>query len=268
LRYCWEKKSFYRKLRLDFANGESGVFVDVDPMNSYKYNRYFEQLLKIICRANAATNEGGENYSMLLKRHYQELRKELQREAVETDEAAELLIPQPYNLCSCCSGKKFKFCCAPIFPEIMEAMCAVQDFQYDVALKWMEEAEKKVGNTAEVLCRKAIIYDCIDKKLYHQHLKKCLQVNPNHARAHYLQELEFRKMRDYEKAVEAYLTAIKHYPPTDHYHLNEVYNNLANVYYELGEQRKAISAWEMAIEHSPTDIMALNNLETFGSKPR
>ena len=73
------------------------------------------------------------------------------------------------------------------------------------------------------------------------------------------------KKGDYESAIAFYLRAIQHYPLTDYYHLNETYNNLANVYYQIGEHSKAVAAWKTALEYSPTDKMAQINLQKFGA---
>ena len=77
---------------------------------------------------------------------------------IETKEDLINTIPDSYAPCSCNSGKKYKFCCKPIFREITECMCAAEDGKLSEALGWLEKARKVVGNTGEILCREAIIY--------------------------------------------------------------------------------------------------------------
>lgn len=262
LRYCWGTKSYYDKIDLDFKEDVPGVFVDSGALNLY--GEYFANLLKEMCYGNTSSKNETE-FAKRLKRHYRQFREQLKINLQDTDEAMEQMIPQPYNPCPCASGKKFKFCCMPIFYYLVEAMCAAEDGFHEEALEWISKAEKIVGNTAEVLCRKAIIYSFTDKKKYAEYLQKCLKVDPNHPRAQYLQGIDSNKKGDYEEAIASYLKAIQCYPSTDHYHLNEVYNNLANVYHQIGDQTKAVAAWKMALEYSPTDKTAQMNLQRFGA---
>lgn len=262
LRYCWETKSYYEKIHLDFREDVPGVFVDFGDLNSY--SEYFADILKEMCYGNTHSKNETE-YAKRLKRHYLQFREQLKKNQRDADEAAQQMIPQSYNPCTCASGKKFKFCCKPIFHYIVEAMSAAEDGLHEEALEWMSKAEKIVGNTAEVLCRKAIVYSFTDKQQYAEYLQKCLEVYPQHPRAHYLQGIDSNKKGDYEVAIAAYLKAIQYYPSTDHYHLNEVYNNLANVYHQIGEHTRAVTAWKMALEYSPTDKMARMNLQKFGT---
>ncbi|MCB1181045.1 MAG: tetratricopeptide repeat protein [Chlamydiia bacterium] len=262
LRYCWETKSYYDKIGLAFREDVPGVFVDFG--YSSPYSKYFVKAFEEMCYGNAHSKSETE-YAKRLKRHYQQFREQLKNNQRDVDEAAEQMIPQPYSPCTCASGKKFKFCCKPIFHCVVEAMCAAEDGLHEEALQWISKAEKIVGNTAEVLCRKAIIYSFTDRQRYVEYLQKCLEVNPQHPRAHYLKGIDSNKKGDYEAAIAAYLKAIQYYPSTDHYHLNEVYNNLANVYHQIGEHTKAIAAWKTALEYSSTDKMARMNLQKFGT---
>lgn len=262
LRYCWETKSYYDKIDLDFREDVPGVFVDFGDLSPY--SEYFADVLEEMCYGNTHSKNETE-FAKRLKRHYRQFREQLKKNRQDADEAAQQMIPQPYNPCPCASGKKFKYCCKPIFHYIVEAMCAAEDGLHEEALEWMSKAEKIVGNTAEVLCRKAIVYSFTDKQQYAQYLQKCLKVYPQHPRAHYLQGIDLNKKGDYEAAIAAYLRAIQCYPSTDRYHLNEVYNNLANVYHQIGEHTKAVAAWKTALEHSPTDKVARMNLQKFGA---
>lgn len=67
------------------------------------------------------------------------------------------MVPDSYAPCSCNSGKKYKFCCKPIFREIAECMCAAEDGHLAEALEWFAKARKVVGNTGEY---------CVEKLLF------------------------------------------------------------------------------------------------------
>lgn len=184
-----------------------------------------------------------------------------------TDEAelinARKMIPDSYDPCPCASGKKYKFCCKKIFSEIMEAMVAAEEGRFSEALGWINKAKKIVGETAEVLCREAIVYSFFDLKKSDEIVDKCLAVNSNHPRAHYLRGITYKMAGNYSAAIKSYETAISCYPPSDHFHLNEVYVNLGNAFYDIGELDKAKTSWEKALLYLPSDKTARENLAEF-----
>lgn len=175
----------------------------------------------------------------------------------------EKMIPDSYDPCPCASGKKYKFCCKPIFREVMEAMVAAEEGKQAEALGWIDKAKKIVGETAEVLCREAIVYSFFDMEKSEEIVDKCLSINPNHPRAHYIRGITQKDLGNFAAAIQSYETAITHYPPADHYHLNEVYNNLGTVFYAIGDIDRAKSAWEKAVLYSPHDKMSRENLAMF-----
>jgi hypothetical protein len=50
-------------------------------------------------------------------------------------QTAKQMVPDAYDPCRRGSDKKFKFCCKPIFREVLGAMAASQDGQLDEALR-------------------------------------------------------------------------------------------------------------------------------------
>ncbi len=172
---------------------------------------------------------------------------------IETREDLINTIPDSYAPCSCNSGKKYKFCCKPIFIEITECMCAAEEGKLSEALEWLEKARKIVGNTGEILCREAIIYSYFDQNNYLALLNKCLVEFPNYPRAHYVHGIDLRNCNDLDGAIKAYKTAISLYPNSDQYHLNEAYYNLGNVLYDKHDLQGAREAWEKALFFMPSD---------------
>ncbi len=175
-------------------------------------------------------------------------------------EATKKFIPDSYDPCPCASGEKYKFCCKRIFHEIINAMIAAEDGDMIEAIKWIERAKERVGETAEVLCREAIVYSFFDKKKSGEILKKCLTLHQKHPRAHYIRAIDLTEQGDLDGALVAYKTAIMHYPETAYFHLNEAYNNLGTIYYELGDLANAKNAWEKALLYLPSDKVTQNNL--------
>jgi tetratricopeptide (TPR) repeat protein len=183
--------------------------------------------------------------------------------SAEDRESAKKMIPDSYDPCWCASGKKFKFCCKPIFREIIGAMKAAEEGRTDEALEWIAGAKKIAGETAEVLCREAIVYSYFDQKKSDEVLARALQVNPNHPRALYILGIHLKEKGDLKGAATAYETAIAHYPSTDRFHLNEAYNNLGSVRYDMRDYARAKSAWEQALILLPSDRMVRQNLIEF-----
>lgn len=66
-----------------------------------------------------------------------------------------------------------------------------------------------------------------------------------------------------EGAILNYKEAIANYPETDHFHLNEAYNNLGVVFHELGDLAHAKIAWEKALVYLPSDKVTQENLREF-----
>src|SRR5262249_9027408 len=144
--------------------------------------------------------------------------------------------------------------------EVSQAMIAAEEGNLSEALGWIAKAKNSVGETAEVLCREAIVYSYFDTEKSEATLNRCLVVNPKHPRAHYLRGIKLKEQGDFVGAIKAYETAIAHYPETDHYHLNEVYNNLGTVFHAMGNGIKAQSCWEKALLYLPSDKTARRNL--------
>ena len=151
------------------------------------------------------------------------------------DDDAKSMIPDSYHLCPCGSGEKYKYCCKRIFREVTAAMCAAEEGNFREALEWIAKAKVRVGNTAEVLGRESIVYSFFDSKKSEELLKQCLAVNSKYPRAYYPMGLTMKERGDYKEAIIAYNKAIKYYPITDHYHLNEVTRrNLNELIYKKG----------------------------------
>jgi len=189
-------------------------------------------------------------------------------DASEDDiETLKKFIPDSYDQCPCVSGKKYKFCCKKIITEITFAMVAAEDGNQAEALHWIEKAKELVGESAEVLCREAIVYSFFDIEKSRNLLRKCLMLNPHHPRAHYIRAIDLKEQGDIHGAIAAYKTAIKHYPDSDHFHLNEAYNNLGTALHALDDLVGAKEAWEKALLYIPSDKMTQQNLRDFIYSP-
>jgi tetratricopeptide (TPR) repeat protein len=189
---------------------------------------------------------------------------EMEEWADEDDrESAKSFVPDNYDPCSCASGKKFKFCCKPGFSEIIGAMAAAESGYQNEANGHILKAKKILGETAEVLCREAIVQSYVDDRKAMKTLDQALGVNPNHPRANYIRGIDCKRRGDWNGAIAAYQVAIANYPKTDRYHLNECYNNLGTSYFEKGEFEQAKASWEQAFALLPSDKVVRENLREF-----
>lgn len=175
-------------------------------------------------------------------------------------QAARQMIPDAYDPCWCASGKKFRFCCKPIFREMIGAMTSAQEGHLKEALDHIAAAKKINGETAEILCRESIVMSMFGRSEAHALLERALAVDPNHPRANYIRGINLKESGNYRDAIEAYKCAIKSYPQTDRYHLNETYNNLGTAYYQLNDYQNAKDAWEKALVLLPSDKTVKRNL--------
>jgi tetratricopeptide (TPR) repeat protein len=175
-------------------------------------------------------------------------------------EEAKALVPDTYGPCPCASGKKFKFCCQKAFKPIVFAMCEAQEGRLESALRYMKEAEEKVGRTAEVVSRLGVCWSFFDLKKSHELYQEALSINPDHPRLNYLLGIEAAEQKDYRKAVGYYQKAIANYPVEDKYHLNEAHNNLGTAFFNLESYQEAKESWEKALVLMPRDQMVKNNL--------
>ena len=173
------------------------------------------------------------------------------------------LLGDAYDPCPCASGKKYRFCCRPILVQVTEAMCAAQDGLFKEALEWLEKAKAKVGETAEILSRYAIVYSFHSQIEFEKYLGLALDKDPKHPRSHYLLGIHYKGAGDLKKSAAEYELAAKYYPATAKFQLNETLNNLANVYFQLGEYQDAKGAWEKALVFMPHDELTRDNLVTY-----
>lgn len=181
----------------------------------------------------------------------------------QEQEEIDLFMPSPYDFCSCASGKKFKFCCQKGFREIIFAMAAAQEGKLEEALFHINEAESKIGRTAEIVTRLSILWSFFDKNKSDAFLAEAQTLNPNHPRLNYLLGIEAKEKNNPSLAISFYQKAIEFYPKEDRYHLNETYNNLANAFYDLNRHQEAKDAWEKALTYFPSDDVSKNNLLEF-----
>ena len=87
----------------------------------------------------------------------------------------------PYAPCPCGSGKKFKWCCQPIYANINRAFEQDAQGQHDVALRIMDEVTKEHGDNPEAWGQKAkLLYAHGKVEEAEEALEKAFALNRNY----------------------------------------------------------------------------------------
>ena len=86
-------------------------------------------------------------------------------------------------------------------------------------------------------------------------MQKILELDPEHTITLYNTGQFFFKKKDFSKAVEYFLRALKSSNDTKH-----IYFNVANCYHEMGDYKNALKYWEKTVEYNPNNIDAKVNL--------
>src|SRR5437660_5059032 len=95
-----------------------------------------------------------------------------------------------YSPCPCGSGKKFKWCCQPIYVELNKALRQDADGQHEAALRTMDQIVGEHPSNPEVWGRKAqLLYQNDRVEEAEQALDKAFTINPNYAFGHLLRGL-------------------------------------------------------------------------------
>src|SRR5215472_3320650 len=86
-----------------------------------------------------------------------------------------------YSPCPCGSGKKFKWCCLPIFDDIERAFSQASQGQHEAALRIMDDVTKAHPDNPEAWGRKAQLLLLAGRtEEGEKALEKAFQINPNY----------------------------------------------------------------------------------------
>jgi tetratricopeptide (TPR) repeat protein len=118
----------------------------------------------------------------------------------------------PYVSCPCGSGKKFKWCCAPIHEAIDKAFRLQNGGQHEAALRAVDEVVKEHPTNSEAWGRKAqLLHLNNHKDDAEQALEEAFKLNPNYAFGYLLRGMfrqaegeEIGALTLYRKATELY----------------------------------------------------------------
>lgn len=113
-----------------------------------------------------------------------------------------------YSACVCGSGKKFKWCCAPIYEQVEKAFAQENNKQHVVALNLLEELSRQHPKNSAVWCYLADLLMMQDNfEQAEKALQEALRLDSNNAKAHYLQGALLHEKQQIAEALHHYRRA-------------------------------------------------------------
>jgi tetratricopeptide (TPR) repeat protein len=136
---------------------------------------------------------------------------------------------EPYASCPCGSGKKFKWCCQPIYLDIDKAFRQESEGQHDAALRIMDEVVAAHPGNPEAWGRKAeLLYRNGKVEEAEAAVQKAFDINPQYPFGFLLRGLFRQEEGEIAGALLLFRKAADAYDP-------EAHDQLAHVYAVIGE---------------------------------
>jgi len=173
-----------------------------------------------------------------------------------------------YALCTCGSGKKFRFCCQSISTTLEKAYSQARAGQLDSAVRTFDSAIAAQPDRLEIYLHKARLLDALKRRPEAEKaLDLALATNANYASAHFLRA-QWR-MQEGEVPGAAILgrMAVDAYPADSKEQIALVYSFLADVESQMGHPIAARNALRMATRLDPANANYSSGFEElFGAK--
>lgn len=160
----------------------------------------------------------------------------------------------PYDPCPCGSGKKFKWCCQPLYVELSRADKLLENGQIEAALNVYDRLIQDHPGHAILWIHKAEILQELDRREEaEQALDKALEINPHLAPAYYLRGSFRAQEGEYPGALHLFRQAARLATPSNRALMHRVYYEIYRC--ELLNRRPyaALAASEIALRYDPTD---------------
>jgi tetratricopeptide (TPR) repeat protein len=174
-----------------------------------------------------------------------------------------------YSPCPCGSGKKFKWCCQPIYAEIDKAFQQDAEGQHEAALKTLDEAIAQNPANPEAWGRKA--------QLLSQHgrldeaenaLQKAFDINPNYPFGLLLRGLFRQNEGEIAGALLLFRKAADAFDPEAKDQLAQIYSLIGNAELQLHRPLAARAAFQVCIRLRPSEELRKEVDVVFGPDSR
>jgi tetratricopeptide (TPR) repeat protein len=170
----------------------------------------------------------------------------------------------PYTLCPCGSGKKFKWCCQDIHGEIEKAYEQDQNGQHEVALRTMDEVAAAHPTNPEVWGRKAeMLYRNGRPDDAEAALQKAFDLNPKYPFGYLLQGTFRQAEGELPGAVLLFRKAAELFDPNARDQLGNIYALIAQCEVRLNRPVAARAALRIASHLLPANEEIRQTLDGF-----
>jgi tetratricopeptide (TPR) repeat protein len=157
-----------------------------------------------------------------------------------------------YSPCPCGSGKKFKWCCQPIYDRINHAWEQEANGQHDAALASMQQITKEHESNPEVwgqYARLLRMHNRVDEA--EQALEKAFAINPNYPYGLLLRAVFRSEEGEATGALILARRAVEAYDPNAHAFLADAYYLISQCEQQLQHPLAARAALKLAAHHAP-----------------
>jgi tetratricopeptide (TPR) repeat protein len=175
---------------------------------------------------------------------------------------------EAYSPCPCGSGKKFKWCCQPIYLDIDRAFSQDAEGQHEAALRLMDEVVAANPANPEAWGRKAqLLYQNDRADDAETTLQKALEINPRYPFGHLLRGMFRRQEGETAGALLEFRKAAEYYDPEAREPLGQIFTLVTEDELKLNRPVAARAAAKIALHLKPadTELRAFFE-EVFGDK--
>jgi tetratricopeptide (TPR) repeat protein len=169
----------------------------------------------------------------------------------------------PYASCPCGSGKKFKWCCQPIYPGIQHALQQAQDGQLESALRLMEQVTQEHAGNPEAWGQHArLLLHAGKPEQAEEALEKASAINPNYPFGLLLRASLRQNEGEFRGALLLARKAAEAYAPETREALSQVYSIIFDCEMRCARPVAARAALEQLVHLKPGDENLRNSLDT------
>ncbi len=176
----------------------------------------------------------------------------------------------PYASCPCGSGKKFKWCCAPYYPQIERAIEQDRNGQHETALATIQALTKEHGDKPPVWGYYAqVLYNGGQAEQADEALATALKLNPSFGMAYFLRGMFRQNEGELIGALMLFRKAADAYDPEAHDALTQVHELIFRNELILNRPVAARAALERAVRFQPADVELKQQFDAlFGDNSR
>src|SRR6516225_4928389 len=160
----------------------------------------------------------------------------------------------PYASCPCGSGKKFKWCCEPIYATIRRAFEQEANGQHDAALKLMDDLVKEHASNPEAWGKRAeLLYHLGKPEEAEKSLEEAFKLNPTYPWGLLLRAIVLFQEGEVLGALIRARQAADAYDPEAHDYLARVYSLIFECEMALNRPVAARAALKSVQRYDPAD---------------